>query len=1214
MATKMEVAMEDSPSKKRTIDNSTAAAAEELNNGIKIFNVPKKKKKANWRPLAYAKNSQPERKCKCNGHDITLRICRSFVMIQIQEFTVLTFDSLPMKLSYEELNANVQSYVKARRPQMTSEAKAWRHEFLSWKSFKHFLQHNLHDLCLKFIMRTYVPHNDMEAKFGGTMGEKEAPATFLGTESDFIKIAGVTIPFMVKCGKIYFDLFPAFTILGQLQVALKSDWKEIDGFLLSKNFNLRTVFRINSSDNSYKTWRSQRSAIEYEAWKALILSPLMPQGERKTRLALILDHLDTDMMGLIRAREDLIEQIEAIVQEQLNEEKVPIMEDVFTKEKILWGTQVCYRGCGKYYHYSVKCCQEIHTMKYGNFEANFVVVQDQIFLDKCATFALMKKIHVVKSGDYRSIDKFLRDRNLESTEHFLTESYGNQRRTHLSFRLFQMLAESDFIEDKEAEKEVRAFLTYALSKLEILKAKCPKYDSKMFKDFVAVEEWSQELEQESSSSGIESGGDSSSGKCSPVAAVLDNNQEGQQAEEVVQGPIAEEEEPSSKYTEKVLDFEIRLVNDNAHLYADLRDLQPLIGLDYSEMMKILKRRYRCVDVDDSFPCKKFNRDLKFCFSLKCFKLLLAKNYIKVKKGLDKNVIVAEFDAWLARVNTEDDFNFNEDEVEAFEDMEHVHVEECKSQNFVQIGDSNVLFLATGRDLFLERKPLMRRYFSLSQCSNFTKMDEILQEANVNPKTAFLFRGRSRSFISVTAFKILTTNSEYYSLKEKKDEVASSLEKLSQEKAVLMATKVLHLPTFDAIIYKISKGKVFVNTLQFLKAAGCSPSYLNRDPSKAYFVALRILRRMGMEVKGCFLKQGVTKYGYISLKGASMLTRSESGPFRNKKRMRTLNAELKTAVKNLPSNKKAKAEVKNENHENEVNVVADTVTLGDLKVKYQIKDHCVYFHRMTIFENIGLEKTLLQQWRGLPAVNRILTNHKMEISKCYLKSPDEQYGYISFPALWTILDTEDPITNMLERRITLNSDLMTLVTKALDRTMKGRGDLFSAIPWRMQNGKFMLHKAKMLAFSGLYGKASILSSFGDYISLDIMLKFLRLDSYEKRSIGYSNLIWTDMISAVMHETPKLRIHVKTIEFRRKLMQFLTEELLVYLGKPDSITSEPPCNIKVKVDLDAEAETSGVGKWRVFFFTDWKFNSIHFFFLIRNGNRRIRRVRIRTGNQR
>ena len=376
------------------------------------------------------------------------------------------------------------------------------------------------------------------------------------------------------------------------------------------------------------------------------------------------------------------------------------------------------------------------------------------------------------------MDKFLRERHLESTEHFLTESHGNQRRTHLSFRLFQMLAESsDFVEDKETEKEVNSFLEYIISKMEVLKSKCLKYDSKVFKNFVAVEEWNQE--QESSSSGIESGGDSSSGKCSPVA-VLD------QGPDTVQD---QDEEPSAKFTEKVLDFQIRMINDVGHLYADLRDLQPLIGLEYDEMMKLLKRRYRSVDVDNSFPCKKFNRDLKFCFSLKCFNLMLAKNYIKVKKGLDKNAIVKEFDGLLAKVVNNKDDDFNDDDIEVVLEDEHVHVEEFdKSQNFVQIGDSNILFLATGRDLFLERKPLMRRYYSLSQCSNFVKMDEILQEADLSPKTAFLYRGRARSFISVQGFKILI-NSEYYDLKEKKSEVEQSLEKVSQEKTVLMAKKV-----------------------------------------------------------------------------------------------------------------------------------------------------------------------------------------------------------------------------------------------------------------------------------------------------------------------------------------------------------------------------------------------------------------------------------------
>ena len=66
-------------------------------------------------------------------------------------------------------------------------------------------------------------------------GLGDAPCTFLGSsETDFIKIAGVTIPFMVKCGKIYFDVFPAFTLMGQLQVALKSEWREIDSMLVGQ--------------------------------------------------------------------------------------------------------------------------------------------------------------------------------------------------------------------------------------------------------------------------------------------------------------------------------------------------------------------------------------------------------------------------------------------------------------------------------------------------------------------------------------------------------------------------------------------------------------------------------------------------------------------------------------------------------------------------------------------------------------------------------------------------------------------------------------------------------------------------------------------------------------------------------------------------------------------------------------------------------------------
>ena len=78
--------------------------------------------------------------------------------------------SLPLRMDFRELHKMVALYAKARRPQMTAEAKAWRHEFLSWKSIKHFLEHNLHDQNIRDILRTYVPH-DATLKFDGTMGK-----------------------------------------------------------------------------------------------------------------------------------------------------------------------------------------------------------------------------------------------------------------------------------------------------------------------------------------------------------------------------------------------------------------------------------------------------------------------------------------------------------------------------------------------------------------------------------------------------------------------------------------------------------------------------------------------------------------------------------------------------------------------------------------------------------------------------------------------------------------------------------------------------------------------------------------------------------------------------------------------------------------------------------------------------------------------------------
>ena len=417
-----------------------------------------KKKRENWRPKKGSlKNTNPGQKAFINNCEVMLRHCRSFVMFEITTLTALIAKSLPLRMSDDELKALVAAFAKARRPQMAAEAKAWRHDFLSWKAFKHFLEHNLHDQCLKDILRTYVPHEGSEVQFGGSLGVGKAPSAFLGNnENDFIKIAGVTVPFFVKGNKVYFDLLGAFTLMGQLQVALKNDWRDIDDMLEKQGFNLRTAFRINTSPvstgSSYKTWKSQRSAITYEALKALVISELMPKGPRKTRLKAILEHLDTDMMGITRAREDLIYKIQTVVDASVLPTLDPLIEDgsIFTTDdKVLMGTEICYRGCGRYYHFTIKCCRTVHKMLISKSIISYIVHEGQIFLEKCAAFSVMGKMCVVRFSDYRTVDRHLASAGLEIGQHFLYEhsfeekspasSGSGGRRTHISLLAFKTL-------------------------------------------------------------------------------------------------------------------------------------------------------------------------------------------------------------------------------------------------------------------------------------------------------------------------------------------------------------------------------------------------------------------------------------------------------------------------------------------------------------------------------------------------------------------------------------------------------------------------------------------------------------------------------------------------------------------------------------------------------------------------------------------------------
>ena len=82
----------------------------------------------------------------------------------------------------------------------------------------------------------------------------------------------------------------------------------------------------------------------------------------------------------------------------------------------------------------------------------------------------------------------------------------------------------------------------------------------------------------------------------------------------------------------------------------------------------------------------------------------------------------------------------------------------------------------------------------------------------------------------------------------------------------------------------------------------------------------------MSILGCFLKQGICKYGYISTKAAFLLFKSEKGPFRNKKRVKLLRKELHEVLKStVPAYTKKSLTGSNQENKDQVFIVKFTST-------------------------------------------------------------------------------------------------------------------------------------------------------------------------------------------------------------------------------------------------------------------------------------------------
>ena len=164
------------------------------------------------------------------------------------------------------------------------------------------------------------------------------------------------------------------------------------------------------------------------------------------------------------------------------------------------------------------------------------------------------------------------------------------------------------------------------------------------------------------------------------------------------------------------------------------------------------------------------------------------------------------------------------------------------------------------------------------------MDAVIERAKLSVDDAFLYEGRRRGYISVEALAALSNEQSFIVDDDgRKGALVARLAELDAKKESLRTNRTLELASFEHIPFKTCNGSVYLHTLQVLRSAGFSPLYLEHNPSKAYFLVCRVLSGLGLNLGSCFLKQGKSKYVYISLHAALYLFDTEFGPFKDKEK-------------------------------------------------------------------------------------------------------------------------------------------------------------------------------------------------------------------------------------------------------------------------------------------------------------------------------------------
>ena len=542
---------------------------------------------------------------------------------------------------------------------------------------------------------------------------------------------------------------------------------------------------------------------------------------------------------------------------------------------------------------------------------------------------------------------------------------------------------------------------------------------------------------------------------------------------------------------------------------------------------------------------------------------------------------------------------------------------------VEILGLQVPYQVSNDVLFLEKKAVFGLYGKRLEATKtlFRVVDKAIEEASLCLDDAFLYEGRSRTFVSNKALIVLVEK-DIIGKDTNKVDLLERLKDIEANVDSFKTTWTMKLGSeFNDVAFKI-KEKIYVHTVQVLMAVGFSQKYLENCRSKVFFVLGRLLTLRGLNSDNCFLRQGKSKYCFISLSALLVLFETDFGPFKSKERTSALKNAIFEALKarGFVNEVDDLTKVKTKPEPNSEVIELDGAEFRP--IRFRTKNNELFVNRRMCFEAIELEKAIMSCPRGYAPINEVLQRAGVDLHRCYLSGKRERFAFISLAALFTLLlESQDPLLICLKKKDKFAEALMSAFQRGVCRHHQADSEEESAfdldigndqrIATRLRNDRVFLDRHTAYTLAGLYDKP--FEAHGDYdifeqpwkplrdrqmdvrsrffgddsddphkfISIDALLVLMNLDGDISRAADFQKVLTKSLIEAVALEAPKLKIHVQMSDFRRRLLSVFLKRFMEYLESKSGLKrphttdesdngEQPPVKIE-KISIEAEKVT-------------------------------------------